>query len=114
MRVDCTESFRRVFCGIDREFLSARLRQYRVATHFFMETKSSSGSAGLPRREFIKKSATAAAAVASTSLFKTPVYGQNQAPAPGRVIGANDRITVAVVGVGFGIGKDHLQGLHQK
>src|SRR5215471_10966179 len=68
---------------------------------------------GLPRREFIKKTATAAAAVASTSLFKTPVYGQNQAPAPGRVIGANDRIGVAVVGVGYGIGKDHLQGLHQ-
>jgi predicted dehydrogenase len=81
-----------------------------------MENKQSPGSSGLPRREFIKKSATAtaAAAVASTSLFKTPVYGQNQAPSPGRVIGANDRITVAVIGVGFGIGKDHLQGLHQK
>src|SRR5438309_9406591 len=79
-----------------------------------MENKQSPGSSGLPRREFIKKSATAAAAVALTSLFKTPVYGQSQAPAPGRVIGANDRITVAVVGVGFGIGKDHLQGLHQK
>ncbi len=78
-----------------------------------MEKTESVTSSGLPRREFIKKTATAAAAVASTSLFKTPVYGQNQAPAPGRVIGANDRIGVAVVGVGYGIGKDHLQGLHQ-
>jgi len=28
------------------------------------------------------------------------------------VIGANDRIAVAVVGVGFGIGKNHLEGIH--
>ncbi len=35
-----------------------------------------------------------------TSFLKTPVYGQNQAPAPGRVIGANDRINVAYIGTG--------------
>lgn len=52
------------------------------------------------RREFIKKATTAAAVVASTNLFKTPVYGQNQAPSPGRVIGANDRIVVGFIGVG--------------
>src|SRR2546423_10637514 len=71
-------------------------------------------SAALPRREFIKKTAGAAAIMATASLFKTPVYGQNQAPSSGRVIGANDRIGVAVVGVGFGIGKNHLQGIHEK
>jgi predicted dehydrogenase len=71
--------------------------------------------AGLPRREFIKKTATAAAGIAAaSSVLKTPVYGQNQAPSPGRVIGANDRINVAVIGVGYGIGKDHLQGMHGK
>jgi predicted dehydrogenase len=80
-----------------------------------MQTKPVPTSAGLPRRDFIKKTAAVAAgAVASTSLFRTPVYGQNQAPSPGRVIGANDRITVAVVGVGEGIGKNHLEGLHAK
>src|SRR5580704_11539067 len=52
------------------------------------------------RREFIKKASTAAAVVAATNLFKTPVYGQNQAPSPGRVIGANDRIVVGYIGVG--------------
>ncbi|MHB8519703.1 MAG: Gfo/Idh/MocA family protein [Limisphaerales bacterium] len=52
------------------------------------------------RREFIKKTAAAAAVVAATNLFKTPVYGQNQAPSPGRVIGANDRIVVGYIGVG--------------
>ena len=52
------------------------------------------------RREFIKKASTAAVAVAATNLFKTPVYGQNQAPSPGRVIGANDRIVVGYIGVG--------------
>jgi predicted dehydrogenase len=60
------------------------------------------------RRTFIKKTATAAAAVSATNLFKTPVYGQNQAPSPGRVIGANDRISVAYVGVG-GQGMAHVR-----
>src|SRR5437660_4379383 len=55
---------------------------------------------GESRRAFLKKTATAAAAVAATNLFKTPVYGQNQAPSPGRVIGANDRIVVGYIGVG--------------
>src|ERR1039457_2303038 len=57
-------------------------------------------STGESRRAFIKKAATVAAAVGATSLFKTPVYGQNQAPSTGRVLGANDRINVAYIGVG--------------
>ncbi len=59
-----------------------------------------SGTTGEPRRAFLKKAATAAAAISTTSLFKSPVYGQNQAPSPGRVIGANDRIHVAYIGTG--------------
>lgn len=55
---------------------------------------------GETRRTFIKKAATAAAAVSATGIVKTPVYGQNQAPGAGRVRGANDRIAVAYVGVG--------------
>jgi len=55
---------------------------------------------GETRRNFIKKAATAAAGVAATRLFKTPVYGQTQAPSTGRVIGANDRIVVGFVGLG--------------
>src|SRR5437899_2923636 len=77
-----------------------------------METNDSPTPAGVPRREFLKKTATAAAAVATTSLLKNPVYGQNQAPSAG-VAGANNRIAVAVVGVGEGIGKNHLQGIHE-
>ena len=65
------------------------------------------------RREFIKKTSTAAAAVATVSMFKTPVYGQNQAPSTGRTIGANDRISVGVIGVGAGIGQNHLKGIHE-
>lgn len=52
------------------------------------------------RRSFLKKTATAAVAVGAGSLLRTPVYGQNQAPSPARVIGANDRINMAYVGVG--------------
>jgi len=55
---------------------------------------------GESRRVFLRQTATAAAAVASANLFKTPVYGQTQAPATGRVIGANDRIVVGYVGTG--------------
>lgn len=62
------------------------------------------------RREFIKKSATAAATVAAVNQFKTPVYGQAQAPSTGRVIGANDRIVVAFVGVG-GQGMAHVRSI---
>jgi predicted dehydrogenase len=55
---------------------------------------------GATRREFIKKSTLAAAAAASVSIFKTPVYGQETAPSAGRVIGANDRIRVGYIGTG--------------
>jgi predicted dehydrogenase len=66
-----------------------------------METKQVQAEvSGDTRRTFIKKAATAAAVVASANLFKTPVYGQAQAPATGRVIGATDRIIVGVIGVG--------------
>ncbi len=78
-----------------------------------MENNATSSPSGLPRRQFIKQAATAAAAVAATPLLRTPVYGQNQAPSA-NVAGANDRIEVAVVGVGFGIGQNHLIGIHEK
>ncbi|MDB6067888.1 MAG: hypothetical protein JWR26_4096 [Pedosphaera sp.] len=80
-----------------------------------MNSDESKPSSGLgTRREFIKKASTAAAVVATANIFKTPVYGQSQAPSHGRVIGANDRIAVAVVGLGVGIGQNHLQGIHDK
>src|SRR5512137_1357225 len=78
-----------------------------------MEQSATPSPGGVPRREFIKKAATAAAAMAATSVLKTPVYGQNQAPSA-NVAGANNRIAVAVVGVGFGIGQNHLVGIHEK
>src|SRR5688572_15200158 len=69
-----------------------------------------SPSGGQTRRHFIKHAATAAAAVAATPVFKTPVYGQAQAPSPGRVLGANDRIVVAFIGVG-GQGMAHVRSI---
>ena len=63
---------------------------------------------GESRRSFIQKTAVAAATAAASGLLKTPVYGQNQAPSTGRVIGANDRILVAYVGTG-GQGKAHVR-----
>jgi len=51
------------------------------------------------RRDFIKRTATAAAAVAAAGFVRTPVYGQATAPSA-NVAGANNKITVGFVGVG--------------
>ena len=75
--------------------------------------QNSETPSNLPRREFIRRTATATAALAATPLLRTPVYGQSQAPSA-NVTGANDRIAIAIVGVGFGIGQNHLLGLHEK
>ncbi|MBI5772524.1 MAG: Gfo/Idh/MocA family oxidoreductase [Verrucomicrobia bacterium] len=61
------------------------------------------------RRDFIKKASTASAAAATVNLFKTPVYGQNQAPSVGAA-GANNRIAVAHIGVG-GQGMAHVRSM---
>jgi len=50
------------------------------------------------RREFLKKTSTAAAMLAATPLLRPTIYGQ--APAPGKVLGANDRINLGFIGVG--------------
>ena len=65
-----------------------------------MKHEQSNQASSATRRDFIKKTATVAVAAAATNLFKTPVYGQNQAPSTGRVIGANDRIVVGNIGIG--------------
>lgn len=64
---------------------------------------------GDSRRGFIKKSASAAAAVAATGVLKTPVYGQDQAPSA-NVTGANNKITVGHIGVG-GQGMAHVRSM---
>ena len=75
--------------------------------------KATPTAGGETRRDFIKKTATAAAVVAGTGLFKTPVYAQSSS-STGRVIGANDRIAVAIIGVGYGIGQSHIMGIQQQ
>lgn len=62
------------------------------------------------RRSFIRKAATAAAAVSAVNIFRTPVYGQNQAPSA-NVTGANNRIAVGYIGCGAQ-GMSHVG--HQK
>src|ERR1041384_1347821 len=79
-----------------------------------MEKRQNKSPAAETRRDFIKKTATATALVAASGALKTPVYGQSSAPSTGKVIGANDRITVAVIGVGFGIGMNHFKGIQEK
>jgi predicted dehydrogenase len=79
-----------------------------------MKPTKTSWLGGDNRRSFLKKASTAAAAVAAVNPFKTPVYGQNQAPAPGRVIGANDRIVVGLIGIGRGIGQTHMKHIHSR
>jgi len=73
-----------------------------------MKQDAQGSQSGLARRDFLKKTATVAAAVAATPLLRPTVYGQ--APSA-NVIGANDKIAVAVIGVSEHIGKDHLTGI---
>jgi predicted dehydrogenase len=63
-----------------------------------MMTKPNHSAPPSTRREFLKKTATAAAALAAAPLLRPTLYGQ--APAAGRVLGANDRINVGFIGVG--------------
>jgi predicted dehydrogenase len=78
-----------------------------------MDNNTTPSTSSLPRRDFLRQTATAAAAVAATPLLRAPVYGANQAPSA-NVAGANNRIQVAIVGVGFGIGQNHLTGIQEK
>ena len=78
-----------------------------------MENKTPSAAGGLPRRDFIKKTATAAAAVAAASFSRPRFMGKTRRPSA-NVAGANNRIAVGVIGVGFGIGQNHLDGIHEK
>src|SRR5947207_12549302 len=78
-----------------------------------MENSTNLSPGSLPRRDFIKKTAAVAAAAAATPFFRTPVYGQNQAPSA-NVTGSNNRIAVGIIGIGFGIGQNHLVGIHEK
>jgi predicted dehydrogenase len=49
----------------------------------------------------------------TNSSGKAPVFGRNAAPSV-NVVGANERIAVAIVGVGFASGQNHLWGLCEK
>jgi predicted dehydrogenase len=51
------------------------------------------------RREFLKRTTLASAAVAAVPLLRRPVYGQSQAPSV-NVTGANSRLTIGYIGVG--------------
>lgn len=74
-----------------------------------MEEKDSKG---LSRRQFMKSAGITAAGMVAGSFLSDRVFAAaaGTAPASGRVIGANDRINVAVIGVG-GMGGGHLHTL---
>ena len=73
-----------------------------------MNAHPSTPAAAPSRREFVKQASVVTAVAATAAVLKTPVYGQAQAPSTGRVIGANDRIVVAVIGLNRG--RAHISG----
>ena len=77
-----------------------------------MNPKSSSRGVGESRRSFLRHTTVAAASVSAGVWSRTPARAQNQAPSPGRVLGANDRIRVAYIGTGKQ-GMEHVR-LQQK
>ncbi len=82
--------------------------------NIFMANKSSNSTpGGETRRDFIKKTASAAAVVASTGLLRTPVYGQNTAPSA-NVTGANSKLTLGFIGLGNQGLNSHLNPVSEK
>ena len=76
------------------------------------KTASAGSGNGSTRRDFIKQGAlTAATAITATSLLRTPIFGQQQAPFAGSVLGANDRVTVGFIGVGGQGFNSHVDAL---
>src|SRR5206468_7837303 len=63
------------------------------------------------RRQFLKESVTAGAAAGSTLLARESLMA-SAAPAPGKAIGANDRIRVGLIGCG-GMGRGDLRDFLQ-
>src|SRR6185503_9416196 len=63
-----------------------------------MQKKPTQTSVPGSRREFLKQTAIATAAVAAAPLLRPTVYGQ--APSAGKVLGANDRFVIGYIGVG--------------
>ncbi|MFA4029857.1 MAG: hypothetical protein GDYSWBUE_001166 [Candidatus Fervidibacterota bacterium] len=72
-----------------------------------MRKNGESQSRSVTRREFLLIGAAAAAGIASSGWKKSRAYAL---AGPGRVIGANDRINVGVIGCG-GMGTHHLRKL---
>jgi predicted dehydrogenase len=68
---------------------------------------------GETRRSFLRKAATAAAVVAATNPFKTPVYGQTTAPSVGAA-GANNKINLGLIGCGPQGFNSHLKNIMLK
>src|SRR5580704_7851621 len=64
---------------------------------------------GTTRRDFLRKTTLATAAVAAGSeILNTPVYDQTQAPSPPSAVGANNRLVVGYIGLG-GQGMTHVR-----
>ncbi|MFQ3549943.1 MAG: Gfo/Idh/MocA family oxidoreductase [Armatimonadota bacterium] len=62
---------------------------------------------GISRRDFLKVAGTATAGLMASSLLPNSVFG---APASAKILGTNDKIRIAVLGVG-GMGRGHLNNL---
>jgi predicted dehydrogenase len=62
------------------------------------------------RREFLKRTALTAGAVAASGFLRTPVYGQATAPSA-NVLGANSKITLGFVGCGAQGMNAHIRGI---
>jgi len=71
---------------------------HKIHTHPFVPMSHESTSTP-SRREFLRRTTGALAVAGAVRSFKTPVYGQNQAPSA-NVIGANDKIVCGYIGVG--------------
>ncbi len=72
---------------------------HKIQDHVVEPCANANSTAPSTRRQFIKKTAVAAAAVATAKLLRAPVYGQQTAPSV-KVVGATEKIRLGFIGVG--------------
>jgi predicted dehydrogenase len=70
--------------------------------------EESKNKKGLSRREFMKAAGATAAGVVASTVIGGKAFAEGAAPAPAKVIGANTRLNIGMIGIG-GMGSGHLK-----
>lgn len=72
------------------------------------DVEESKDKKGLSRREFMRAAGATAAGVVASTVIGGKAFAEGAAPAPAKVLGANSRLNIGMIGIG-GMGSGHLK-----